>query len=69
MTKQLAVELAPYNIRINTFAPGPINVARNLKDDPNYRDTWGNMVPMKRTADAEEMIGSAVFWPRRTPHS
>jgi len=61
MTKQLAVELAPYKIRINTFAPGPINVKRNLKDDPNYRDTWGSMVPMKRTADAEEMIGSAVF--------
>ncbi len=61
MTKQLAVELAPYSIRINTFAPGPINVARNLNDDPGYRDTWGSMVPMKRTADAEEMIGSAVF--------
>lgn len=61
MTKQLAVELAPYKIRINTFAPGPINVARNLKDDPGYRDTWGGVVPMKRTADAEEMIGSAVF--------
>lgn len=61
MTKQLAVELAPYQIRINTFAPGPVNVARNLSDDPNYRDTWGGVVPLKRTADAEEMIGPAVF--------
>ncbi len=61
MTKQLAVELAPYQIRINTFAPGPINVARNIKDDPGYRDNWGGVVPMKRTADPEEMIGSAVF--------
>ena len=60
MTKQL-VELAPYHIRVNTFAPGPVNVKRNLADDPNYRDTWGDMVPMKRTADAEEMIGPAVF--------
>lgn len=61
MTKQLAVELAPFRIRVNTFAPGPVNVKRNLSDDPNYRDTWGNMVPLKRTADAEEMIGPALF--------
>jgi NAD(P)-dependent dehydrogenase (short-subunit alcohol dehydrogenase family) len=61
MTKQLAVEFAPYKIRINTFAPGPINVERNLQDDPNYKSTWGNVVPMKRTADAEEMIGPAIF--------
>ena len=40
MTKQLAVELAPYGIRVNTFAPGPINVERNLKDDPDYRSAW-----------------------------
>ena len=61
MTKQLAVELAPYKIRVNTFAPGPTNVDRNLRDDPDYRTTWGNMTPLKRTADAEEMIGPAIF--------
>lgn len=61
MTKQLAVELAPYKIRINTFAPGPTNVDRNLKDDPNYKDTWGSMVPLGRTADPDEMIGPAIF--------
>jgi glucose 1-dehydrogenase len=61
MTRQLAVELAPYNIRVNTFAPGPINVDRNLWDDPNYRSTWGNMTPLKRTPDPEEMVGPAIF--------
>lgn len=61
MTKQLAVELAPYNIRVNTFAPGPTNVERNFKDDPNYKETWGSLVPLGRTADADEMIGPAVF--------
>jgi len=61
MTKQLAVELAPYKIRINTFAPGPTQVDRNLKDDPDYDRSWGSMVPMKRTARTEEMIGPAVF--------
>jgi glucose 1-dehydrogenase len=61
LTKQLAIELAPFKIRVNTFAPGPTNVARNLKDDPNYRKTWGTMVPMGRTAEPEEMVGPAVF--------
>ena len=33
LTKQLAVELAPYKIRVNTFAPGPTQVERNLVYD------------------------------------
>jgi NAD(P)-dependent dehydrogenase (short-subunit alcohol dehydrogenase family) len=61
MTTQLAVELAPWKIRVNTFAPGPVNVERNLKDDPDYRTTWGQMVPLKRTAEPEEMTGPAIF--------
>ena len=61
MTKQLAVELAPYGIRVNTFAPGPINVERNLKDDPDYRSAWGGVVPLGRTGEPEEMVGPAVF--------
>ncbi|MFZ5831523.1 MAG: SDR family NAD(P)-dependent oxidoreductase [Planctomycetota bacterium] len=61
MTRQLAVELAPYRIRVNTFAPGPTQVDRNLRDDPDYDRTWGSVVPMQRTAHPEEMIGPAVF--------
>lgn len=61
LTKQLAVELAPLGIRVNTFAPGPVNVARNLADDPDYRSVWGAMVPLGRTAEPEEMVGPAVF--------
>jgi len=61
MTKQLAVELAAYKIRVNTFAPGPVNVERNLRDDPGFKQAWGSMVPLGRTAEPEEMIGSAVF--------
>ena len=61
LTKQLAVELAPLGIRVNTFAPGPVNVERNLKDDPDYRDVWGAMIPLGRTAETDEMIGPALF--------
>jgi len=61
LTRQLAVELAPYNVRVNTFAPGPTQVERNLRDDPDYDRSWGLMTPMNRTALPEEMVGAAVF--------
>jgi glucose 1-dehydrogenase len=61
MSAQMAVELAPYNIRVNTFGPGPINTERNLKEDPDYRTNWGSVVPMQRTGEPEEMIGPSVF--------
>jgi glucose 1-dehydrogenase len=61
MTRQLAVELAPYQIRVNTFAPGPTRVERNLADDPDYDRTWSAVVPLGRTADPEEMVGPAIF--------
>lgn len=61
MTKQLAVELAPYRIRVNTFAPGPTLVERNLQDDPDYNATWGSVVPLARAAAPEEMVGPAIF--------
>ena len=61
MTKAFARECAPLGIRVNTFAPGPVNVARNLRDDPDYRDVWGAMIPLGRTAETEEMVGPALF--------
>lgn len=61
LTRQLAVELAAHGIRVNTFAPGPVNVERNLRDDPDYASVWGGVVPMGRTAEPEEMVGPALF--------
>ncbi|HHW49834.1 MAG TPA: 3-oxoacyl-ACP reductase FabG [Clostridiaceae bacterium] len=61
MTRQLACELAEYGIRVNTMAPGPTNVERNLTDDPEYKNRWKKVVPLGRTAEPEEMAGIAVF--------
>jgi glucose 1-dehydrogenase len=61
LTRQLAVELAPYGIRVNTFAPGATNVERNLADDPTYLSTWAPLIPLGRVAEPEEMVGPAVF--------
>lgn len=61
LTRQFAVELAPYGIRVNTFAPGATNVERNLADDPSYLSTWAPLIPLGRVAEPEEMVGPAVF--------
>jgi glucose 1-dehydrogenase len=61
LTTQLAVELAPSRIRVNTFSPGPIAIERNLKDDPKYREVWSEVVPLGRAGEVEEMIGPAIF--------
>ena len=61
LTRQLAIELAPDRIRVNAFAPGPTNVERNLRDDPQYAAAWGRVVPLGRTAAPEEMVGTALY--------
>jgi NAD(P)-dependent dehydrogenase (short-subunit alcohol dehydrogenase family) len=61
LTIQLAVELAPYHIRVNAFAPGATNVERNLADDPHYVETWAPLIPLGRVGEPEDMIGPAVF--------
>lgn len=61
LTIQLAVELAPYGIRVNAFAPGATNVERNLADDPQYVERWSPLIPLGRVAEPEDMVGPAVF--------
>jgi NAD(P)-dependent dehydrogenase (short-subunit alcohol dehydrogenase family) len=61
LTVQLAVELAPDNIRVNSFAPGATNVERNLADDPRYLEIWAPLIPLGRVAEPEDMIGPAIF--------
>jgi glucose 1-dehydrogenase len=61
LTSQLAIELAPHQIRVNAFAPGATNVERNLRDDPAYLESWAPVIPLGRVAEPEEMVGPAVF--------
>lgn len=61
LTKGLAIEFAPYNIRVNTIAPGTIDIERNRKTDPCYPDDWIPYIPMGRVGKVEEVAKPVVF--------
>ncbi len=63
MTKAMAAEWSPYNVRVNALAPGyfatPLTVPR-LKD-PKAVQSVMDSTPLKRIGQAEDIIGPVVF--------
>jgi len=61
-SRELAVELCPYHIRVNVMAPGSIEVASYFKTDPNYTRELGNsMVPWGRVGLPEDVGYLAAY--------
>lgn len=58
MTRAMALDLAPYNIRVNAVVPGLI---RTYEIDEALAAERGHVVPMGRLGDAEELAGPTVF--------
>jgi len=63
LTKMLAVELGPYNIRVNAIAPGMVKTQRS-------RPSWGNpkalkqieaSIPLGRLAEPSDIASAALF--------
>ncbi|MEN3185443.1 MAG: glucose 1-dehydrogenase [Atribacterota bacterium] len=64
LTKSLAMEWAPYNVRVNTIAPGYMEtklVEDLLLQYPEYAKLWRELTPMKRLGRPEEIKGPCVF--------
>jgi NAD(P)-dependent dehydrogenase (short-subunit alcohol dehydrogenase family) len=61
LTKSMAVELAPYNIRVNSVAPGTIAVQRNFGLDPGYPQTWTPYIPTGRVGQVKDVAGVVIF--------
>jgi NAD(P)-dependent dehydrogenase (short-subunit alcohol dehydrogenase family) len=63
LTRSLAVEWAPYHIRVNAIAPGYMDtaMARPFFEDPQYGGLWLDAIPMKRPGKPEELAPVAVF--------
>jgi len=61
LTKCLALELAPYNIRINNFAPGAIRTEINKKVVDEMEGDFKKWIPLGRVGSPDEMIGTALY--------
>ena len=63
LAKNLAVELGPDNIRVNTIAPGLVKTdfARALWENPEFADPRIAATPLRHLGDPEDIAGAAVF--------
>jgi NAD(P)-dependent dehydrogenase (short-subunit alcohol dehydrogenase family) len=61
LTKSLAAEWAPHNVRVNALAPGYVKTAMALVDAPRFRRHWIVDAPMQRYAMPEELGPSLVY--------
>lgn len=63
MTEALAVELAPYNIRVNAISPGMIETPMidPVKSDPKMMEGMLDKIPMHRVGKPEEVSNLVLF--------
>jgi NAD(P)-dependent dehydrogenase (short-subunit alcohol dehydrogenase family) len=61
LTKSLAAEWAPLNIRVNAVAPGYVKTEMAPVDEPQFKARWIDDVPMQRYAVPEEIAPTVVF--------
>ena len=68
MTRELAVEYAAWNIRVNAIAPAQVATAtfkRNMLGDPRFNTTLRPRlmagIPLNRFLEPEEFVGPAIF--------
>jgi NAD(P)-dependent dehydrogenase (short-subunit alcohol dehydrogenase family) len=58
LTRSMALDLAPYGIRVNALIPGSIDTQGM---DPEVKRERGKTVPLGRMGEPEELAGPAAF--------
>ncbi|SEQ45555.1 NAD(P)-dependent dehydrogenase, short-chain alcohol dehydrogenase family [Virgibacillus subterraneus] len=67
MSKNLAVQYAKYNLRVNCISPGIINTPMNNRaleisyDPDKLKETWNQLSPIQRIGEPEEVANTVVF--------
>lgn len=63
MTKSLAVDLAPFGIRVNAIAPGPIETTKTAEifAQPDYVQAIKKGIPLSRAGSPLEVAKLALF--------
>jgi len=60
-TKESAIELGKYGIRVNCIAPGSIESERTRQEDPDYAGTWSKLTPLARVGTTADIAPVVVF--------
>lgn len=58
LTRAMALDLAPYGIRVNGLVPGSID-SKGLS--PDVKQSRGENIPLGRVGEVEELAGPAIF--------
>jgi NAD(P)-dependent dehydrogenase (short-subunit alcohol dehydrogenase family) len=69
ITKAFAAELAPFNIQVNTIAPGPISTkmmdshwfSLSPEEAKKAKDALGKALPMHRIGYPDDIAGAAIY--------
>jgi NAD(P)-dependent dehydrogenase (short-subunit alcohol dehydrogenase family) len=61
LTRSLAAEWAPHNIRVNAIAPGYVKTDMAPVDQPEFRQNWILDAPQQRYATPDEIAPSVVY--------
>jgi NAD(P)-dependent dehydrogenase (short-subunit alcohol dehydrogenase family) len=63
LMKVMALDYAPFNIRVNACIPGFIDTPMNahVMSDPELLNTWSATIPMKRPGTSEETAAVILF--------
>ena len=61
MAKSLVLDLSPYDITINALAPGATLTERTLMEDPDYENSWRELIPNGKTAVPADIAKAALF--------
>ena len=68
MTRTMAIDLAPFGIRVNVVGPGAIHTEEYEPAGEEARLRRGQTVPLGRVGYPEDIAGAVAFlWPPRTP--
>jgi NAD(P)-dependent dehydrogenase (short-subunit alcohol dehydrogenase family) len=61
LTRSLAAEWAPSNVRVNALAPGYMHTAMSPVDEPQFHRHWIEDTPQQRAGEPDELGPAVVF--------
>lgn len=61
LTKSLAVEWAPYGIRVNSLSPGYIGTKMSADTPQALQDEWRALTPQARMGAPEELVPAVLY--------